>query len=348
MRSLLPMSSSKVFRPIPRRIDSNQPSTPLLTTGLMDDSPSRTQSALNLTSSTLKGIFSPKAFESDHETNFTSGRNDIKTPHKNSSFLNVPTRLKSITRPPKKNRIFDLTIRAILLFGTGICYGLLIQHLQDKPDLIFHEVQNDTQHNISRLYLFLWGISGVAIGSLVPRVDASFSLHSSSSNKQNSPKDSAYALNEDSKMEENNLLRQDWTPVIRSVGAFVGIAFALRKLPWSSTFQASLALSLVNPVLWYLVDRSKSGFFLSSVVGTLGTSILIILKSKKTVYPTLLSPIRTYYIAFTHGETEKKLDGLNLIDKENLEDAIWILSVLFCSCICFGNIGRRLALNSSA
>jgi hypothetical protein len=33
-----------------------------------------------------------------------------------------------------------------------------------------------------------------------------------------------------------------------------------------------------------------------------------------------------------------------LVTKETLECGTWIISVLFCSCVCFGNIGRRLAL----
>jgi hypothetical protein len=36
--------------------------------------------------------------------------------------------------------------------------------------------------------------------------------------------------------------------------------------------------------------------------------------------------------------------GLGLVSTESVECGIWILSVLFCSCVCFGNIGRRLAL----
>lgn len=33
------------------------------------------------------------------------------------------------------------------------------------------------------------------------------------------------------------------------------------------------------------------------------------------------------------------------VSRESFEGGIWILSVLFCSCVCFGNIGRRLALS---
>jgi hypothetical protein len=33
------------------------------------------------------------------------------------------------------------------------------------------------------------------------------------------------------------------------------------------------------------------------------------------------------------------------VNRESIEVGIWILSVLFCSCVCFGNVGRRLALS---
>ncbi|KAL1839695.1 hypothetical protein VTJ49DRAFT_1260 [Mycothermus thermophilus] len=38
--------------------------------------------------------------------------------------------------------------------------------------------------------------------------------------------------------------RADWALVIRGIGAFVGIVFAIRKLPWASTMQVSLTLAL--------------------------------------------------------------------------------------------------------
>jgi hypothetical protein len=34
------------------------------------------------------------------------------------------------------------------------------------------------------------------------------------------------------------------------------------------------------------------------------------------------------------------------VSRESIEGGIWILSVLFCSCVCFGNVGRRLALSA--
>ena len=42
-----------------------------------------------------------------------------------------------------------------------------------------------------------------------------------------------------------------------------------------------------------------------------------------------------------------EMGGLgNYVSRESIEGGIWILSVLFCSCVCFGNVGRRLALSA--
>lgn len=141
---------------------------------------------------------------------------------------------------------------------------------------------------------------------------------------------------------EEGIWGADWTPVVRSVGAFVGIAYAIRKLPWSSPLQASLTLALVNPVLWYLIDRSRPGFLLSITVGATGT--LLLLASNPDMMPSpALGQNSTRHRG--NGKVEGGLDmGEGWVRREGIEGAIWILSVLFCSCVCFGNIGRRLAL----
>ena len=36
------------------------------------------------------------------------------------------------------------------------------------------------------------------------------------------------------------------------------------------------------------------------------------------------------------------------IGRSSLESAVWMLSVLFCCCVCFGNIGRWLALQGGS
>ena len=48
----------------------------------------------------------------------------------------------------------------------------------------------------------------------------------------------------------------------------------------------------------------------------------------------------------SHDEVSEPFGGL--ASQETVETGVWMLSVLFCSCVCFGNIGRRLAWGTSA
>lgn len=112
-----------------------------------------------------------------------------------------------------------------------------------------------------------------------------------------------------------------------------------RKLAWTSTLQASLTLALVNPFLWYLLDRSKPGFVLSVTVGLIGTTGLLMFDSSMVQSP-LASP--SSYNS-TSGSVPAGLYAQSG-NTELFESAVWIMSVLFCSVLCFGHIGRRLAL----
>lgn len=112
-----------------------------------------------------------------------------------------------------------------------------------------------------------------------------------------------------------------------------------RRLPWQSTLQVSLTLALVNPVLWYLIDRSKPGFILSAVVGITGTAVLLGVNPDMVPPPATPSPK-----ANAPNITYERVIADGLISNESIGVSTWIASVLFCSCVCFGNIGRRLAL----
>lgn len=111
-----------------------------------------------------------------------------------------------------------------------------------------------------------------------------------------------------------------------------------RRLPWQSTLQVSLTLALVNPVLWYLVDRSKAGFLISTVVGLTGTAVLSAVSPDIVPSPAIVTPLG--------GSVPNSISGMapqGLVSPESIAVWTWIASVLFCSCVCFGNIGRRLA-----
>lgn len=111
--------------------------------------------------------------------------------------------------------------------------------------------------------------------------------------------------------------------------------------------QVSMTLAMVNPFLWYLIDRSKSGFLLSAGVAWAGSAVLMGLNPDIVPAP---SGFSSEFLNRNHtsdaGGEPLMLGGL--ATQKTIETGIWVLSVLFCSCVCFGNIGRRLALNRSA
>lgn len=95
-----------------------------------------------------------------------------------------------------------------------------------------------------------------------------------------------------------------------------------------------MTLALVNPFLWYLIDRSKSGFVLSTAIGL--TGMMALLEMNPDI---IFSPSNA---ADAVDETVFGIAGLTL-SQSQLAVGTWIASVLFCSCVCFGNIGRKLA-----
>ncbi|KAH8650881.1 insulin-induced protein-domain-containing protein [Tricladium varicosporioides] len=350
--------SPKIYRPKPRRPFGHnaaplQPPSPLLAPAAADETPSRSHSVLNLTSSTLLGIYSPTGYQSDrdYETSTPWGTG-AETPVNGSFSLPPQINQRSLAPPPAPSTlstIFSLGLRSILLFGMGMGYGVLVRHLHDDRQLAPFQVEGIMKPTHDWRYLVFWGISGVLLGSLLPWIDTMFSSQSSASTE--SVASSRHRNTSPGRTVEDEPVESvgtGWNQVVRSIGAFMGIAFAIRKLPWSSNLQASLTLFLVNPVLWYIIDRSTPGFILSSAVGATGTAVL--LASNPSMMP---SPGSSGYRANNTIKHTNFLGDLNLmgiemgeyVSRESFEGGIWILSVLFCSCVCFGNIGRRLALS---
>ena len=121
-----------------------------------------------------------------------------------------------------------------MLFLLGIAYGVIVIHLHD--DRRVAPVKIESIERYSPWYLATWGVAGTILGSLLPWVDTlweeTMQEHRSSSSRdmtsEHRPKSSSSASNE----EEGRRPRgrdsgADLTPVIRGIGAFVGIAFAI-------------------------------------------------------------------------------------------------------------------------
>ncbi|KAI6373282.1 hypothetical protein MCOR25_003488 [Pyricularia grisea] len=243
--------------------------------------------------------------------------------------------------------LLTLTAKAVLLFVLGACYGMVVYRLRDEhmsTSLQQHQQRHATSFfpakgSYDKMYIAFWGASGVLLGSLLPWFDQFC-------DRTLGPKTNSGRSTSAEEVKEGSTPDTDWALVIRGVGCFAGIVFAIRKLPWDSTMQVSLTLALVNPFLWYLIDRSKSGFMLASAVGVIGATIIAGLDPDMMPTPMLYDTTGTPLPRGSDPGRTAQLALGGLARRATLEAAIWMLSVLFCSCVCFGNIGRRLALNT--
>ncbi|KAK3313754.1 insulin-induced protein-domain-containing protein [Apodospora peruviana] len=310
--------------------------------------------------------------------------------------------------PSRAAVVASLVLRAALLFGLGMGYGVLVTRLPSNRRNFgdHHDPGSGSsmtegpqqQQQLDWRYLAFWGGAGVALGSLLPWFDsvweetfgkndhrhrrrsvAANANATNNSSSSSSPTDESMPEIEEEQDQQGQQQPEgpetDWALVVRGIGAFVGIVFAIRRLPWTSTMQVSLTLALANPFLWYLIDRSKPGFLLSAAVGVAGSVVLMGLGLDMMPAPfmTTSSHSSSYSALNQIGSFNGSSSGSGgggghsnelgssggshdigggggwfAASNENIEAGVWMLSVLFCSCVCFGNIGRRLALNRSA
>ena len=323
--------------------------------------PSRTRSFLNLTSSTLFGIYQPTGYGEREEATTPWGTgaqtpamsrtasldgsrsalSDSMLQRNGSTVVEERGRSRSqrqkIHHKPRKGfkgLWLPATGRLVALAAVGVLYGLLITHLHDRQQLAPIKVEVDRS---SWSYLALWGLAGVVFGEALPWVDTLWAPEDSN--------EEAPAVNQEKKVTRG---LDGWMDIVRSIGAFVGIAFAIRKLPWQSSLQLSLTLALANPAVWYLIDRSAPGFILASIAALTGTAVLIGINPTLVPSPSPAEVLRGHVAR--HGGANGSANAvdsdslvLGFFNQESVGIATWIASVLFVSSVCFGNIGRRLA-----
>ncbi|CCU76534.1 INSIG domain-containing protein [Blumeria hordei DH14] len=330
------MSAPEIIRPTPRRPNKLVPfrSTPQY------DVPTRSSSTINLTSSTLRGICFPNNYEPEQDCSIFDKDSNSHVCARDTTF-HIPNERNCSPGLVKTTRSVSVGLRILFLFGIGVGYGLIIQHIHNETHSKPLQAGCLIQSGTNWKYLTFWGISSLGLGSLLPLVDRVFFENGSAPLKTIHGQD--FKQNEYTKNETKSVLDQGWTPIVRSIGTFFGIAFAIRKSPWSSTLQASIALFLADPILWYLIDRSRPGLLLSLAVGAIGTALYIISNSVIMLpsVPSNIARADDMIQNYTTIIPGKLTIGWDM--KDSLDTAIWVLSVLFCSCICFGNIGRRLA-----
>ena len=109
-----------------------------------------------------------------------------------------------------------LSFKLVALFTFGIFYGLIVSHLHDTRQLAAVHVKGVDRE--SWVYITIWGVAGVALGSLLPYIDLVWSRRTVS--------DEAEEKEQDDKDTESPISEQI-NDVVRSVAAFVGVAFAI-------------------------------------------------------------------------------------------------------------------------
>lgn len=239
-----------LLRPIPRRpfglnltgptppSEDSNPSTPappdLATTPQLlnphvsaSGTISRSQSSLNLTSSALFGIFGALSsnrddpFRDDPDDGPTGAQTPVRRPdldEKTYALLRERSRaLRDGLRageasPSGAGVVLSLCARTGLLFLLGMGYGALVARLRGARSLSFDEAAADA---LRWGYLAGWGVSGVALGALLPWFDGVWQTTFGGEGK---------AVKEEKKAGATGT---DWSHVVRSIGAFVGIVFAL-------------------------------------------------------------------------------------------------------------------------
>lgn len=183
---------------------------------------------MNLTSSTLYGIYSPTAFEGFRDESSPWGT-EANSPA--AEFPPEPLQRaaeKSAIEPRRmalrrtrsrlshglfRGVILPQALSSVLLFGFGLAYGVITVHLHDNHWITPVKLENIHYYD-SWQYLGFWGLAGIALGNLLPWLDS----------WREGESDSKLASADEEDSEDRT---PSWVTVARSVGAFVGIAFAM-------------------------------------------------------------------------------------------------------------------------
>jgi hypothetical protein len=257
-------SSPPLLKPLPRRPfqlasdssnESSHPPSPHAgpTQETEDDGDmARTRSFANLTSSTLFGIYAPSAFDpaSQPQTPWGTGaetpmhrgsldgypsarggfresdlderllRDSLRTSGLERRATTSPTSPTGHHAPRSATSIaLSTALRALILFSCGLAYGALVAHLHDG-----HHVAPVKMEGLNRegwRYLAFWGAASVALGLLLPLVDSVGIGQHGQEPVEGTTSSTARG---------SGLNAVEWNDVVRSVGAFIGVAYAIVRI----------------------------------------------------------------------------------------------------------------------
>ena len=231
---ITPASAESSYPPSP----ATEPHNPELLNDRRDIPPQKTKSILNLTSSTLFGIYSGTS-ESGGVESSTPWGTGAQTPSARTSMDGIVpeepqiawsefrNRAQSIskTRPRRmgfRGYILPLALQTTLLFAFGAGFGAIVTHLHQTQKITPIPVPGTEKS--TTYYHVSWGLFGILVGNGLPLVDRLLDDELGVPDR----KPSGHKRSESSSSDhDRESLGPLWYSVVRSIGAFVGIAFAV-------------------------------------------------------------------------------------------------------------------------
>lgn len=258
-----------------------------------------------LTKATLYSIYDNDDIDKDNDDN------EIYNTLSSNIEKNKYIKEHEIVHTPKPHlltRALKLTASLLILGASGILYNQLGQHIHDnhilvpelasKPLDIGIKISNQLVFNGVAPKWLIYSIEGILFGLIQPIFDK-YVFRSKPSSGSNSS--SPFGI--------------DTSSIVRAAVAFLGVSFAVRKIEWNSSIQASIAWSLLSPCLWLLLDGTLSGFLTGVLIASVASFSVIAFEGL---------PANWYQ------------------DFEFTAIMLWLGNFFFFGLIIFGKIGRYL------
>ncbi|XP_034024233.1 insulin-induced gene 1 protein [Thalassophryne amazonica] len=189
-------------------------------------------------------------------------------------------------------RTTSLIRRGLVLFTVGVFLALVLNLLQIQRNVgLFPE------EVLATLFSAAWwippccGTGAAVVGLLYPCID--------------------------SHLGEPHKFKREWASVMRCIAVFVGINHASVKLNIDNNVQLSLTLAALSLGLWWMFDRSRSGFGLGITTAFLAT---------------LIAQLLVYNGVY------------QFTSPDFLYIRTWLPCIFFSGGVTVGNIGRQLAM----
>ena len=176
-----------------------------------------------------------------------------------------------------------ILMRAVVLFVQGVIYGWV--HAQLVPTVVRRMPVADLDWQL----LCISGLWAVILGISLPLTDRAL------------PPSTARA---------KAIARSDWLPIVRALGAFLGMTYAVSKLDIATVFWC-----IASPFLWLVLDGSRNGLVCAVAAAVLG-------------------PLSLVFLGSVSSDVVNGTEGWHMV--------LWMAASYFSSSIFFGNLGRRL------